>query len=101
ERAQAMFAELGSPLWEAQAASELRRVPIKRRSTTRDLTEGEMCVARLAAQGLTNREIAAELFISPKTVEANLSRVYTKLGLRSRAALATWITTTATAAPET
>jgi DNA-binding NarL/FixJ family response regulator len=44
-------------------------------------------VAELAAQGLPNREVAAALFISPKTVEANLSRVYRKLGIRSRAEL--------------
>lgn len=51
-----------------------------------------MRVARLVAEGLSNKEIAGELFISPKTVEANLSRIYTKLNLRSRAALATWMT---------
>jgi DNA-binding CsgD family transcriptional regulator len=44
-------------------------------------------VAELAASGMTNREVAAALFISPKTVEHNLSRVYRKLGIRSRAEL--------------
>ena len=44
-------------------------------------------MAQLAAQGLTNREVASEVFISPKTVEANLARVYRKLGIRSRAEL--------------
>jgi DNA-binding CsgD family transcriptional regulator len=44
-------------------------------------------VAQLAATGMTNREAAAVLFISPKTVEANLARVYRKLGIRSRAEL--------------
>jgi DNA-binding NarL/FixJ family response regulator len=44
-------------------------------------------VAQLAARGLTNREVAERLFVSPKTVEANLSRVYSKLGIRSRAEL--------------
>jgi DNA-binding NarL/FixJ family response regulator len=45
-------------------------------------------VAGLAASGLTNREIAATAFMSQKTVEANLSRVYRKLGIRSRAQIA-------------
>jgi DNA-binding CsgD family transcriptional regulator len=48
-------------------------------------------VADLAASGLTNRQVAAQLFMSPKTVEANLARVYRKLGIRSRAELgAAW-----------
>jgi DNA-binding CsgD family transcriptional regulator len=44
-------------------------------------------VAELAAAGLTNREVADAAFMSPKTVEANLARVYRKLGIRSRAEL--------------
>jgi DNA-binding NarL/FixJ family response regulator len=44
-------------------------------------------VAELAASGMTNRNVAATLFISPKTVEHNLARVYRKLGIRSRAEL--------------
>ena len=44
-------------------------------------------MAELAAAGLTNREVAKAAFISPKTVEANLARVYRKLGIRSRAEL--------------
>jgi DNA-binding NarL/FixJ family response regulator len=51
------------------------------------LTENERLVAQLAAQGLTNREIAAQMFVSRRTVEANLSRAYRKLGIRSRAEL--------------
>ncbi|MGB2920063.1 MAG: helix-turn-helix transcriptional regulator [Mycobacterium sp.] len=51
------------------------------------LTASEQRVAELAATGKTNRDVAAALFISPKTVEANLARVYRKLGIRSRAEL--------------
>jgi DNA-binding CsgD family transcriptional regulator len=51
------------------------------------LTPTEQQVAQLAATGRTNREIAQELFITVKTVEANLSRVYRKLGVHSRAEL--------------
>ena len=52
-----------------------------------ELTEAEHAVASAAASGLRNREIAEQLFMSPKTVEAHLSRVYRKLGIRSRTAL--------------
>ena len=52
-----------------------------------EFTESERRVAELAASGLTNRDVAARLFMSPKTVEAHLSRVYRKLGIRSRAEL--------------
>jgi DNA-binding NarL/FixJ family response regulator len=51
------------------------------------LTPSEQRVAELAAKGMTNRDVAAELFISPETVEANLSRIYRKLGIHSRAEL--------------
>ncbi len=54
------------------------------------LTQTEKRVAALAASGLTNREIAAQLFISPKTVQANLAKVYEKLGIHSRAELGAW-----------
>jgi DNA-binding CsgD family transcriptional regulator len=47
-------------------------------------------VAELASSGATTREIAAQVFLAPKSVEANLTRVYRKLGLRSRVELAHW-----------
>ena len=52
-----------------------------------ELTASEQRVAELAAAGMTNREVARAAFMSPKTVEANLSRVYRKLGIKSRAEL--------------
>lgn len=81
-----VFERLGSVAWTGRARAELGRVGI-RRGRGDDLTPTELSVARLAARGLTNREVAAELYISPKTVEANLSRAYAKLGIRSRAEL--------------
>ena len=56
--------------------------------STADLTPQELAVARLVALGRTNREVASELIVSPKTVEYHLSRMYTKLGVRSRTELA-------------
>ena len=58
-----------------------------RRGDPHELTETERRVAELAASGMTNREVAQAAFVSPKTVEANLARVYRKLGIRSRAEL--------------
>ena len=57
------------------------------------MTGTERRVAELAAQGRTNKEIAAELFMGVSTVEAHLSRIYRKLGLRSRTELAGRIAT--------
>lgn len=87
ERARAAFAEVGAPAWEAKAQSELARVG-GRPPTPDGLTAAEEEVARLVAQGLTNREVARALFMSPHTVDANLRRVYRKLQVRSRTELA-------------
>jgi len=86
ERACAIFEELGAPQWQARASAELRRIPIRRGAST-DLTPTEEQVAQLAAGGRTNREVAQTLFMSPKTVEVNLTRIYRKLGIASRAEL--------------
>jgi DNA-binding CsgD family transcriptional regulator len=80
------FAALGAHPWAARAQDLLDRLGGRRRAGT--LTEGELRVARLAAQGRTNAEIAGELFISIHTVESNLTRIYRKLGVRSRTQLA-------------
>lgn len=85
ERALELFGSVGSPLWAEQAGRDLARLGLRR--GTEGLTEGEARVAQLAATGLTNREIAARLFVSRRTVEANLARAYRKLGIRSRAEL--------------
>ncbi len=82
----AVFDELGARLWTQRARAELARAAVTP-SGVGSLTESERRVADLAAAGRTNRDVAAALFISPKTVEANLARIYRKLGIRSRAEL--------------
>jgi DNA-binding CsgD family transcriptional regulator len=81
-----IFEQLGAPTWAEQTRRELERVRMRQRSPDQ-LTSTELRVAELAAGGMTNREVAAAAFMSPKTVEANLARVYRKLGIRSRAEL--------------
>lgn len=81
-----VFDELGARLWAERARTELGRANIGPHRDTA-LTPSEQRVAELAATGFTNREVAAALFISPKTVEANLARVYRKFGIRTRAEL--------------
>ena len=85
QRAFAIFEKVGAPLWAEKASAEIARIGVRR--APEDLTEGEQRVAELAAQRLTNPDIAARLFISRRTVEANLARAYGKLGIHSRAEL--------------
>ncbi|OBI13936.1 LuxR family transcriptional regulator [Mycobacterium sp. E2327] len=83
----AVFDELDTPLWAARARAALARSEVDT-GPAKLLTAGERRVAELAASGMTNREVAAALFISPKTVEVHLTRVYRKLDVRTRAGLA-------------
>jgi DNA-binding CsgD family transcriptional regulator len=80
------FERLGTPLWATRARAELARAKFGANKVS-VLTTGEQRIAELAASGMTNRDVAAALFISPKTVESNLSSVYRKLGIHSRAEL--------------
>lgn len=82
----AVLEELGSPPWTQRARGEIARLGLRHRAPG-ELTEGERRIAELAAAGMTNRQVAEAAFVSPKTVEANLARVYQKLGIRSRAEL--------------
>ncbi len=86
EAARGSFAELGAALWEARAIEELERVAPGRSSG--ELTPAERRVVELVAAGRTNRETAQRLFMSVATVEAHLTRIYRKLGIRSRSELA-------------
>lgn len=84
--ARAAFEALGAEVWVDRARGEIERLGV-RSAAQRGLTPVEAQIARLVADGLTNREIADRVFLSPKTVEANLSRIYRKLDVRSRAEL--------------
>jgi DNA-binding CsgD family transcriptional regulator len=91
EAARDTFDKLGASLWAQRCEPELGRLAPRRDVDRGELTPSERRVAELAAQGLTNREVAASLFISSKTVEANLTRTYRKLGIHSRAELGQWL----------
>jgi DNA-binding NarL/FixJ family response regulator len=84
--ARGRFAEISAPLWEARAAEQLERAAPG--SAGGRLSEAERQVAALAIRGLKNREIAEALFMAVATVEAHLTRLYRKLGIRTRSELA-------------
>jgi DNA-binding CsgD family transcriptional regulator len=82
------FDQLGAARWSEKAAADIGRLPGRRPANKGELTTREREVAELVALGLSNGEVAARLYVSRRTVEANLSRVYGKLGLRTRTELA-------------
>ena len=86
EAALAGFEQLGAATWVERARAELGR--IGGRTREEGLTAAERRVAVLVAAGRTNREVAAELFLGERTVAGHLTRVYAKLGVRSRTELA-------------
>ena len=82
-----IFDRIEAPLWAARARAELDRIS-GRGPGSAELTATERRVADLVARGLSNRETAAELFVSVRAVESTLTRMYAKLGVRSRSELA-------------
>jgi DNA-binding NarL/FixJ family response regulator len=87
-----VFDDLGAARWASRAATELRASgeTARRRDVTTavELTAQERQVAALVRQGLPNRDVAARLFVSPRTVDFHLRNVFTKLQVTSRAELA-------------
>lgn len=100
EEARAAFARLGARRWAEVASSELKasglRARVRKEGPILELTARELQIAELLAEGRTTREVAAALFLSPKTVEYHLRHVYTKLGITSRAELRTQLPNVAT-----
>jgi DNA-binding CsgD family transcriptional regulator len=86
EEAVEILDRMGARLWVERARAELGR--IGGRARAHGLTPTEQRVAELVAEGRSNKEVAGELFVSVRTVEANLTRIYAKLGIRSRTELA-------------
>jgi DNA-binding CsgD family transcriptional regulator len=86
DQALRIFESLPAATWAGRARAELSRIGL-RPPAPLELTATEERVAALAAVGHTNRQVAAVLFLSPRTVEDNLARVYRKLGVSSRAEL--------------
>jgi ATP/maltotriose-dependent transcriptional regulator MalT len=87
-----LLAALGATVWEERARQELRASREKRRNgpgARSELTEQELQIATMAAQGLSNREIGRRLYISPRTVSCHLYRIFPKLGVISRTQLST------------
>jgi DNA-binding NarL/FixJ family response regulator len=95
QTAHALFTEFGMEAFAERARVELEATGArarKRSVATRDeLTAQEAQVSRLAADGATNHEIAAQLFISASTVEYHLGKAYRKLGVRSRTQLGRYV----------
>jgi DNA-binding CsgD family transcriptional regulator len=87
EEALAELERLGAALWAGRARAELARIS-GRASFPGDLTRSERRVAELVAEGRTNRQVAAALFVTERTVETHLTHVYAKLGIHTRTQLA-------------
>ncbi len=88
QRAVLVLEGLGARIWLERARKELRRIGGRSTPSGTDLSETEARIAELVAEGTTNAEVARALQLSRKTVEWNLSKIYRKLGLRSRTELA-------------
>ena len=87
EEAAAVFEQLGARIWSGRTLDELAQIGGRARATE-TLTPTERRIADRVASGRSNAEVAHEMFLSPKTIEWNLSKIYRKLSVRSRAELA-------------
>jgi DNA-binding CsgD family transcriptional regulator len=96
----AIFERIGAALWAERARGELKRIS-GRAASAGALTPAEERVAALVGLGKTNKEVAAALFLSDRTVEGHLARIFSKLGIHQRAELAGALQRQGIAAPKT
>jgi DNA-binding NarL/FixJ family response regulator len=87
DEALGIFESAGSARWAEQARGEIDAIGLRPAASGDELTPAETRVAELVAKGLSNKEVAAALVVTPKTVEAHLGRTYRKLGIRRRSEL--------------
>jgi DNA-binding CsgD family transcriptional regulator/exonuclease VII small subunit len=87
DEALGIFNSAGSARWADQARTEIDSIGLRPAATGDELTPAETRVAELVAKGLSNKEVAAALVVTPKTVEAHLGRIYRKLEIRRRSEL--------------
>jgi DNA-binding CsgD family transcriptional regulator len=100
EEALGAFEASGAARWAERARAEIKRIS-GRAAIPGALTPAEQRVASLVAEGKTNKEVAAALFLSDRTVEGHLARIFGKLGIRHRAEVAGALQTQGIALPNT
>lgn len=86
ENALAIFEEIGASMWAARTRDELQRLGLKRK-TQEGLTPAQARVVELVCTGMSNRQIASTLYMSPRSVESHLTKAYREFGVKSRAQL--------------
>jgi len=82
-----MFEPMDAGMWVARTRDELGRIGLRRPVASDGLTPAQTRVAELVVEGLSNREIASTLYMSLRSVEAHLTKIYREYGVRSRAQL--------------
>ena len=99
EQALSWLEPLGAELWIARARDELGRVGLRQAAASEGLTPAQQRVAEPVVAGMTNKEIADTLFMSVRTVETHLTKVYREFGVKSRAQLIATISAGGAASP--
>ena len=87
EQALTMYKQIGAPMWVQRCQDGLSRIGLRRAAVTEGLTPAQQRVAGLVAAGMTNREVAGTLYMSLRSVESHLTKVYRELGVKSRSQL--------------
>ena len=95
EQALAMFEAMGAQMWVARTRDELGRIGFRRAVVSDGLTPAQQRVAELVASGMSNREVASALYMSLRSVESHLTKVYRELGVNSRSQLVATLATKA------